>query len=92
MTDSMLRQLARVLQDRWDEIVAAGGKRAFVDEDYGDVTPRNMFYKLSETEDDSERYDAELIMGLCERLGHEYDDKSLWEIKHLLGLGVDERP
>jgi hypothetical protein len=35
---------------------------------------------------DDERYDAELLVGLCEQLDHEYDEMSFWEICHRLGI------
>jgi hypothetical protein len=45
-----------------------------------------MYYWLTRTEDDDERWEAELLVGLGERLEHEYDDMSFWEICHRLGL------
>jgi hypothetical protein len=62
-----LTQLARILCEHWDEILAAGGKQEF-EEGYGELTARNMYYWLTRTEDDDDRWEAELLVGLGERL------------------------
>jgi hypothetical protein len=55
--ETTLTQLARILCHRWEQIVAARDKERFAEEIGDDVTPRNMFYWLTQDEVDDERWE-----------------------------------